>query len=232
MGICSYLLIGHDRTLPGGAGGRRQGVHRDPLRRRRLHARHRAAGSECRQLPDRAVLYETVGLISPARLTVIGFLLLLGARSARAHSSRCTPGCRTRWPARRRSPHSSTPPPWSPPASSCWPGCSSVFRSSTAVMITIAVIAVITMLLAALRRDRAGRHQAGAGLEHGQPGGVHVRRVRRRIPRHRAVPPAHPRRFQGAAVPRGRLRDPRGRHQLDDPDGRPAPDHAGHLHHA
>ena len=34
------------------------------------------------------------------------------ARAASRRSSRCTPGCPTRWRARRRSRPSSTPPPW------------------------------------------------------------------------------------------------------------------------
>ena len=37
--------------------------------------------------------------------------------AASRRSSRCSPGSATRWPARRRCPRSSTPPPWSPPAS-------------------------------------------------------------------------------------------------------------------
>ena len=43
MGICSYLLIAHDRRLPEAPARRGEGVPGDPGRRRRLPARHRAA---------------------------------------------------------------------------------------------------------------------------------------------------------------------------------------------
>ena len=74
------------------------------------------------------------------------------------------------------------------------------------------------MLGARAGRARPGRHQAGARLLDGQPARLHARpRSPSGRPRAAAVPPAHPRRVQGAAVPRRRRGHPRRRHQ---PDGR------------
>jgi NADH-quinone oxidoreductase subunit L len=94
-------------------------------------------------------LYETVGLISPDRLTVIGFLLLLGAIGKSAQ-----------FPLHTWLPDAMAGP---TPISALIHAATMVaagvivlarlfvvFWSSTSVMTTIAVIAVITMLLAAL----------------------------------------------------------------------------------
>ena len=54
-------------------------------------------------------------------------------------------------------------------------------------------------------------------------------RARGRRPRRRRLPPADPRRLQGAALPRRRLGHPRRRHQPDAGHGRPAQGDAGHL---
>ena len=52
-----------------------------------------------------------------ATVTVAHAVPVRGLPPARARRFRSTSGCPTPWPARRRSRRSSTPPPWSPPAS-------------------------------------------------------------------------------------------------------------------
>jgi NADH-quinone oxidoreductase subunit L len=148
MGICSYLLIGHDRSLPEAPAAAVKafivtrfgdvgfmlgiallGVSVGSFRLGRI--------------------YETVGLLSPARLTVIGFLLLLGAIGKSAQ-----------FPLHTWLPDAMAGP---TPISALIHAATMVaagvivlarlfpiFHSSTAVITTIAVIAVVTMLLAAL----------------------------------------------------------------------------------
>ena len=154
------------------------------------------------------------------------------ARAASPASSRCRPGCRTRWRARPRSPRSSTRRRWSPRASTSSPGSHPIYDQ--------------TDDRPARRRDhrrdhpadrlhhrlRQGRHQEGAGLLDGQPDRLHVPRRRARPGRLRAGhhPPARPRLLQGRAVPRRRLgharHERRGRHA---PLRRAARVHADHL---
>ncbi len=93
----------------------------------------------------------------------------------------------------------------------------------------MAVIAGITMLgaaLAALAQDDIKRVLAYSTVSQlaYMLGGA-----RRRLGRRGGVPPADPRRLQGAAVPRRRLGHPRGRHQPDAGHGRAAPADAGHV---
>ncbi len=99
-----------------------------------------------------------------------------------------------------------------------------------AALAVLGVMAAITMLLGALRRDRPGRHQAGAGLVDGLPDRLHDRRARRRRPGaaalfHLLTHAA----FKALLFLARRRGDPRGRHQPDVADGRAAPADAGHL---
>ena len=111
VGLCSYLLVSFWFERNSAARRRQEGIHHQPHRRLRVHARHvpdlREGGitrlrrrQRCRAAPvadgghrDRA----------PA---------LRGLRSARARSSRCTSGCPTRWKAPPPSRRSSTRPRW------------------------------------------------------------------------------------------------------------------------
>ena len=137
LGDHGPLLVHADRALVGGGAqrpGGAEGVLHRPRRRRRAARRHggpvlrrrlvvarstsaRAASasraSPAGRCPARAPTSCCCGRRSPCS----------SRASARAASSRCTPGCRTRWPARRRSRRCCTPRRWSSPASSSSPGC-------------------------------------------------------------------------------------------------------------
>ena len=71
------------------------------------------------------------------------------ARWARAPSSRCTSGCRTRWRARPRCPPSSTRPRWSTPASTSWPAPTRCSPRAPDAMVVVAGIGIFTAILAA-----------------------------------------------------------------------------------
>ena len=108
------LVPAHD-----GDSGRHQGVRHQRGRRRRARPGH------VLHLPPLA----HAGLPGHLRLGLQGLRraqrgadrgaasCCSSARSRSRPRSRCTPGSRTRWRARRRSPRSSTPPPWSRRAS-------------------------------------------------------------------------------------------------------------------
>ncbi len=107
VGLCSYLLIGF--WLREGERGRRrqEGLHRQPHRRRRLHARHlpRASCSSARSTSRRD---PDGGRATPVGVRAAGrspssACSSSSAPAARARRSRSTSGCRTRWRARRRS---------------------------------------------------------------------------------------------------------------------------------
>ena len=147
------------------------------------------------------------------------------APSASRPSSRCTSGCPTPWPAPRRSRRSSTPPPWSPPASTCMTRMNPVHRRSptTGCRTLIAWVGVAHRAVRRHHRRRPERHQEGAGLLDGQPARLHVPGRRRRRLRGRHLPHDHPRLLQGPAVPRLRLGHPRhARRAGHAPHGRPA----------
>ena len=105
--------------------------------------------------------------------------------SARAASSRCTPGCPTPWPARRRCRRCCTPRRWSSPACSSSPAstrCSSEGfddrrrqRSTSS-----SSIAAITIVISGAAGVRAERHQEGARLLDRRPARLHDARPRRR----------------------------------------------------
>ena len=109
VGLCSYLLIGFWYRKPSGGRGGEEGVCRQSHRRLRFSAGH---VSDLDDVSARST--STTVLLNPERIGAVGggaararsrlicLLLFLGAW-ARAPSSRCTCGCRTRWKARRRS---------------------------------------------------------------------------------------------------------------------------------
>ena len=137
LGDHGPLLVPAHRPLVGGGAqrpGRAQGVLHRPRRRRRPARRHvdpvlrrqlvvagatsaRAASasraSPAGRCPARAATACSSGPASPCS----------SPASARAASSRCTPGCPTRWPARRRCRRCCTPRRWSSPACSSSPAC-------------------------------------------------------------------------------------------------------------
>ncbi len=111
VGLCSYLLIGFWYTRPAAAQAGKKAfiVNRvgdfgfglgimlavDRARHPRLRRGVPRAPPRCRRPPP------------PASRCCCSW-----APAASRPSSRCTPGCPTRWRGRRRSPPSSTPPPW------------------------------------------------------------------------------------------------------------------------
>ena len=103
-----------------------------------------------------------------------------------------------------------------------------LFLSAPVALTLLALVAAVTMLLAALYALRHRRPEAGAGLVDGQPARLHVRRAGRRRLVGRGAAPAGARRVQGAAVPGRRVGGPRRRRgDLDGRDGRPARQAAG-----
>ena len=85
---------------------------------------------------------------------------------ARAPSSRCTSGCRTRWRAPPRSAPSSTPPPWSTPASTWSPAATRSSASSHTAMLVVMVRRHLHRHLRRLHRVHPERHQEGHRLLH------------------------------------------------------------------
>ncbi len=114
-------LVPPDRLLPRAPrGGRRgeEGVHRQRARRRAVRDgalpadredRQRRLRHRLRRGRERRVLVDRRRARSPSACSA--------APSPSRRRSRSTPGCRTRWRGRRRSPPSSTRRRWSPPAS-------------------------------------------------------------------------------------------------------------------
>ena len=116
VGLASYLLIALLVHPPGGGHGGQEGVHHEPGRRRRpgpgdlpdvRPARHDVLRGRLRRRRRRW----------PAAPSPRSGCCCCSARAASPASSRCRPGCPTPWRARPRSRRSSTPRPWSPPAS-------------------------------------------------------------------------------------------------------------------
>ena len=153
MGVCSYFLIGHHWEQEGSRASAVKAFVVTRLgdvgflfgifvlgHRSRYLPHHRRPGRR----PVRAH-----GARSPPCSCSAG-------SSASRRSSRCTPGCRTRWPARRRSARSSTRRRWSPPASTSSSGCTTSSSRRPVTLAVLAVIAAVTMLgaaLAALAQD-------------------------------------------------------------------------------
>ena len=116
VGLASYLLIGfwYFKRLRGGRV--QEGLRRQPRRRRRAlarahaHVRHVRLG-HLRRRPRRR-RRARASRSSPASACCCCW-----RPAASRRSSRCSPGCSTRWRARPRSRPSSTRPRWSPPAS-------------------------------------------------------------------------------------------------------------------
>ena len=158
------------------------------------------------------------------------------ASSARAVSSRSTPGSPTPWPARPRSPRSSTPRRWSSPACTSAPAstaCSGrASRSRRGGINPMALIGGDHDPHRRRARVRAGRHQEGPRVLDDQPARVHGHGPRRRRLGRRGVPPLHPRVLQGPALPRRRLGQPLGLAPLlrhEEGHGWAAQVHADHL---
>ena len=189
VGVCSFVLIGHwweeknntDAALKAFLTNRvgDVGLHhrRDHhVLRRRRHQLQRAAHQRVRP-----------GARRPTRPCCWSARCACSAASRRSRaSSRCTPGCPTPWPARRRCRRSSTPPPWSSPASTSSPGstrCSSRASTSAPTRINyVAVIGGVTIVGRGAAGLRPDRHQEGAGLLDHQPARLHGHGPRRRAP--------------------------------------------------
>ena len=122
LGAGRRLFVRPDRPLVGGEGQHRrraQGVPHQPRRRRRPHPRRHHL--VLRRRADASTCSTSTGTRSTAganqTLLLVGALCSSAASPPSRVSSRCTPGCPTPWPAPRRCRRSSTPPPWSWPAS-------------------------------------------------------------------------------------------------------------------
>ncbi len=207
MGICSYLLIGHDRRLPEAPAAAVKaflvtrvgdvgfllgivvlGVHAGSFR---------IADVLASLAPD-----------ADATVTIAALLLLAGVAGKSAQFPLHT---------------------WLPDAMAGPTPISALIHAATMVAAGIYVVTRLEPVFDGrravpgrargdggdhdaarrVRRHRAGRHQAGAGLVDRLPDRLHGGRARGGRARGRAVPPAHPCRVQGAAVPRRRLGHPR-----------------------
>ncbi len=132
VGTCSYLL---DLVLVHRRGqrlGRQEGLRHQPDRRLRgfMLAMFLLFGAVGLAASYGEVL-DAASTIAPVTATAIVLLLFLGRRAASRPRSRCSCGCPTPWPARRRCRRSSTPPPWSPRASTSWSGSARSCTSPT-----------------------------------------------------------------------------------------------------
>ncbi|MCK7514297.1 MAG: hypothetical protein MZV70_66615 [Desulfobacterales bacterium] len=192
VGLCSYLLIGFWFEQAGGGHGRHEGLRRQPDRRRRpsssailfllVHVRQRSSFADrSNAAAGRRPLapgWPRPGHRHPP---------LRRAPPANRPRSRSTSGCPTPWRARPRSRPSSTPRPWSPPASTWSAALERPVRGLGPGAST--VVAWVGAGDRRLRRDhrpRPERHQAGPGLLDRLPARLHVPRLRRRAP----TPPA------------------------------------------
>ena len=153
VGLCSYLLIGFwfDRKSASDAGKKAFIVNRigdagfvlghvphlRDLRQPGLPDRDRGRRADARGVG-------VVGAADHDRRSSCS-----SAPAARARRSRSTSGCPTPWKARPRSPPSSTPPPWSPPASTWSRAPSAIYAHAPKAMMVVAVVGALTAILAA-----------------------------------------------------------------------------------
>ncbi len=105
-----------------------------------------------------------------------------------------------------------------------------IFDRSPFALSVVAIVGAATALFAATIALVQTRHQARAGLLHRLAAWIHVPGLRRRGLFGGNLPPDDACLLQGAAVPRGRLRDSRhGRRTGHAQDGRPAQEDADHV---
>ena len=102
VGLASYLLIGFWQYKPVGGGRGQEGVHRQPGRRRRPVGRHHAdVRRPSARFASRACSARSRRR-QPGSRPRSGCCCCSGPAASRP-SSRCSPGCWTRWRARPRS---------------------------------------------------------------------------------------------------------------------------------
>ena len=217
LGARRPVLVRAHRPLVGGEAElrrRAQGVPHQPRRRRRA-ARRR--DHHCSSPPGRlqhpphqpaapSRRHRAPRCCSSARCCLFG-----GGHVEVGPVPRCTPGCPTPWPARRRCRRSSTPPPWSSPASTWSPA--STRCSSTAFTIGTGNHQPASPSSAAHHRSFGAvlafvQNDIKKVLAYStisQLGYMVMAPRRRRLDRRR-VPPLHPRLLQGLPVPRRRAR--------------------------
>ncbi len=230
MGICSYLLIGHDRTLPEAPAAAVKAflVTRFGdvgfllgIALLGISDRHASGSTWCwRRLAAAVTGPHHHHRAAAARRGGRQERAVPAAHLAAGRDGRPDPDLRAdprRHHGRRR-------------CDRAGPALAGLFQASSGLLAVIAVIAVITMLLGRLRGVRPGRHQAGTRLEHGQPG---------RRTCSRASPLGYPSTalfhllthaaFKALLFLAAGARDPRGRHQLDGYDGWPSPVPSGDV---
>ena len=229
MGVCSYFLIGHHWEQPRRPGRCGQGVPRHPARRRRLPVRHLRRSATDGRVVQHHRACSTHGLLradgddrDPAAA------LRRGRQVGAVPAAHLAAGRDGRPDADQRA-----DPRGDDGGGRHLPGRPAATTCSCVAPTTLARDGGDRLHHDArrgARRAGPGRHQAGAGLLDGEPARLHARPALAVGSAAAArLPPADPRRVQGAAVPRGRLGHPRRRHQPDAGHGRAAPADAGHL---
>ena len=245
VGLCSYLLIGFWYTDGEGVRGP-QGVRHEPRsatsgsssassRSSRSSARRATpTSSRPRSRIDPAATIQGGLFAGRTFQFAITFALLglfVGAAASRP-SCRSTSGCPTRWPARRRSPPSSTRRRWSPRASTSSPATRTSSasprrrwrRSRSSARSTALFAALIAFVQTDIKKVLAYSTVSQLGFMFI---GVGVRRLVGGRPA-----PRHPRLLQGLPVPRRGLGDARdGRRDRHPQDGRPLEEDAAHRAH-
>ena len=210
-GLCSYLLIGfwYTRQVGGATRARRRSSST-------ASATSASASASCGSGPrsarsTTASVFAAAADLSPPDGDRHRAAPLPGRVRQVGPAAAATPGCPTRWRARRRSPRSSTPRRWSRPAST-WSRaatCSSSARrprsrSSRWVGVATALFAAtIGLVQTDIKRVLAYSTVSQLGY-------MFAARRRRRV-RGRHLPPRDARLLQGAPVPRRRQRHPRPR---------------------
>ena len=154
VGLCSYLLIGFwfDKDANALAGRKAFVVNRIGdfgFLLAMFLSSARPARSSTRSCRSTSTELHAATLVRACRRPTSSACSCCSAPPASRRRFRSTSGCPTRWPARRRSPRSSTPRRWSPPASTWSRACTSSSRSAPVTLAVVACIGAATALFAA-----------------------------------------------------------------------------------
>ena len=172
LGTDHRLLVPADRARPdqpGRPAGRPAGADRHHAGRAGDAGGHHHAGRARRQLP---VVAGGDRRRRTAATWRSPWSCCCSARCPSRRSSRSASGCPRRWPPRRRSAPTCTPPRWSRPGCS-WSRCSApVFADAAPWRPVVLVAGMVTHAVRRVDGAAPARPEAAAGVRHGQPARV------------------------------------------------------------